>query len=682
VLIASYIKKLKNKFHYFNFLLPDREEHRRSPIFIPSSMPEKLLKNRYLIEDLDRDQLGQGAFGHTYLAKDKEYRTDQKVVVKHLQPDFGQCRSGSEQQKLLQIAQDFFLREAKILEKLGRVSSQIPSLLDSFTENNEFYIVQEWINGEPLSKILSAGNRLTQKATIQLLIEILEPLDFCHQEGAIHRDLKPDNIMRRSNDGKLIIIDFGAVREIRQLTLLANEPEQTGSRIGTPGYMPLEQTRGFPVLASDVYAVGAIGIQAMTGKYPHTIELDADGIPKWRQEPNCYATAEFAAVLNQMLAVLPSGRYRDAAMALKALQALKNNQLNQHLVQIGQSAPTSQSSAPTNPPPIKTNQQIAATTALSPAPNTTQPQRGWVSQLSQERFTFESAQLEKVMLQKIEPSKKAKWLRLGQPEANLGKNLTEWQIRKTAGRAEGFTEDLGNGISLEMVYIPPGQFMMGSPQMIGQDTEKPQHIVDIPGFYLGRYVVTQAQYLMLITGNPGQWINAKLPIDKVSWHNAQLFCQKLSAKVGKIYRLPSEAEWEYACRAQTTSPFSCGETITTDLANFDGNFNYSDEPKGQYRERPMPVGSFPPNKFGLHDMHGNVWEWCADNWHENYLGAPQNGSSWNDNNETRVLRGGSWNNIPKNCRSASRNSLSVNNQSNSVGFRIACEADSENFSLL
>jgi eukaryotic-like serine/threonine-protein kinase len=518
-----------------------------------------------------------------------------------------------------------------------------------------------------LGKLLTPGNRLTQKDTIQLLIEILEPLNFCHQEGAIHRDLKPDNLMRRHSDGKLVIIDFGAVREIRQLTLIATGPEQPGSRIGTPGYMPLEQTRGFPVLASDVYAVGAIGIQAMTGNYPHNIDLDADGIPKWRQEPNCYATNEFAAVLNQMLAVLPNARYFDAAAALAALRSLPS----------GASAPSVVAAQVTNPvtSPYAPISQFIQPSA-QPIQITTTPQnqsanlaqRHLQGQLSQEFFSFESAQIVKVTEPQTDPAKKLVWLGRG-----AGKPTEAWRINKVFGEAERFIEILGNGIQLEMVYIPAGQFSMGSPAGEGHDTEKPVHVVNVLGFYIGRYLVTQEQYMLLIGKNPAKWPNIKSPVERVSWYEALMFGEKLRAKTGKGYRLPSEAEWEYACRAHTTTPFYYGETITTDLANFDGNFNYVDEPKGKYREKTLRVDSFPANGFGLNDMHGNLWEWCEDGWNENYLGAPTDGSSWHNSSSARVLRGGAWNNIPKNCRSASRNSLLSSDRLHSVGFRIVCD---------
>ena len=155
--------------------------------------------------------------------------------------------------------------------------------------------------------------------------------------------------------------------------------------------------------------------------------------------------------------------------------------------------------------------------------------------------------------------------------------------------------------------------------------------------------------------NPSGFSGAKRPVEKVSWDNAVDFCRKLSQKTGREYRLPSEAEWEYACRAGTTTPFHFGETITTELANYNGTDPYAYEPKGKYLERTTDVGIFPPNAFGLYDMHGNVWEWCQDDLHDNYIGAPKDGSVWeSQGGDTKVLRGGSWFNPPQYSRSASR----------------------------
>ncbi|MFM8006235.1 MAG: SUMF1/EgtB/PvdO family nonheme iron enzyme, partial [Dolichospermum sp.] len=181
-------------------------------------------------------------------------------------------------------------------------------------------------------------------------------------------------------------------------------------------------------------------------------------------------------------------------------------------------------------------------------------------------------------------------------------------------------ENLGNGVVLEMVAIPGGKFLMGSPEGQGDDSEKPQHQFTVPPFFMGKYPITQAQWERVadlpkvkidLRSKPSHFQGANLPVENVSWHDAQEFCVRLSKATGKLYRLPSEAEWEYACRANTTTPYYFGDTITTDLVNHNGKYG-----------QPTEVGKFYPNAFGLYDMHGNVWEWCEDGWHKNYINAP------------------------------------------------------------
>ncbi len=242
--------------------------------------------------------------------------------------------------------------------------------------------------------------------------------------------------------------------------------------------------------------------------------------------------------------------------------------------------------------------------------------------------------------------------------------------------AKYFTAELGNGVKMDFVSIPGGKFLMGSP-----DTEKghisresPQHWVTISPFLMGKYQVTQAQWQTVMGKNPSYLQGENLPVENISWKDCIIFCNKLSQIIGKECRLPSEAEWEYACRAGTTTPFYFGETITSDLANYRGTQTYADEPKRLYRQEITPVGQFPPNAFGLYDMHGNVWEWCADTWHDNYQGAPIDGSAWlndNDNNSRKVQRGGPWYGYPFFCRSASRYyNIAGNNLFNNSGFRV------------
>ncbi|NEP15428.1 MAG: formylglycine-generating enzyme family protein [Leptolyngbya sp. SIO4C1] len=175
--------------------------------------------------------------------------------------------------------------------------------------------------------------------------------------------------------------------------------------------------------------------------------------------------------------------------------------------------------------------------------------------------------------------------------------------------------------------------------------------------------------------DPSNFEGNHLPVEQVSWEDAQEFCRRLSAKTGKDYRLPTEAEWEYACRAGTTTPFHFGETIAADLANYGAQSAFGEGPIGEYRGKTTVVGRFPANAFGLYDMHGNVWEWCEDYWHDTYEGAPEDGSAWissDKSKKSRVLRGGSWDDDPGFCRSAFRFGDAPDFRFNDTGFRVVC----------
>jgi len=267
-------------------------------------------------------------------------------------------------------------------------------------------------------------------------------------------------------------------------------------------------------------------------------------------------------------------------------------------------------------------------------------------------------------------------------------------INRTRKTAKYYIEDLGNRIELEMVLIPGGKFMMGSPEeeLEHRDSESPQHEVTVPTFFMGKYPVTQAQWREVaalpqidreLNPNPSYFKGDKRPVDRVFWWDAVEFCYRLTAQTKRAYSLPSEAEWEYACRAGTTTPFHFGETITSELANYDGTKVYGDGVKGSYRKETTEVGSFGvANAFGLYDMHGNVWEWCLDDWHNNYERSPTDGSAWfNENNNLSqkqgraCLRGGSWADYPVLCRSASRSyyhGADWGDINYFIGFRVAC----------
>ena len=250
-------------------------------------------------------------------------------------------------------------------------------------------------------------------------------------------------------------------------------------------------------------------------------------------------------------------------------------------------------------------------------------------------------------------------------------------------------EPMGN-VPLEMVYVPQGEFLMGSPEteLMRRANEGPQHSVTISAFYMGKYPVTQQQWLAVswldpvdipLDHGPYQFMGDDLPAEKVSWYEAVEFCKRLSKHTGDHYRLPSEAEWEYACRATrdgTSTPFYFGETITAEQANYDGDRTYGNGEPGVDRGKTIKFGSFPANAFGLYDMHGNVWEWCEDVEHDNYEGAPTDGSAWvkGGNQDFRIQRGGCWSSSPENCRSARRASGLTNDSNYYTGFRIVCSS--------
>ena len=238
-------------------------------------------------------------------------------------------------------------------------------------------------------------------------------------------------------------------------------------------------------------------------------------------------------------------------------------------------------------------------------------------------------------------------------------------VRKT------FTNPLG----MKFIYILPGTFMMGSPaNERGADDDEKQHQVTISRpFYLQATEVTQGQWKKVMGNNPSYFKGCgdDCPVEWVSWTNVQEFIKRLNLMVGSDkYRLPTEAEWEYACRAGTTTRFYTGNCLSTDEANYQGNFPFFGCPKGKYKLKTGKVGGFPPNPWGLYDMHGNVWEWCQDFKGEYPLGhvtgpkGPLLGSS-------RVVRGGSWGRGALACRAAKRNSIPPMSRSNRIGFRLA-----------
>ncbi len=629
--------------------------------------PGYLLRNRYCIQQ----PLASGCFCVTYLAIDYEYYRHKYVVIKHLKPQ-------NKNPALLQIARRLFETEAMALKRLGDITDRIPTLYAYFEDHSEFYLVQEFIEGQTLAQELDSG-KLSTATTIQVLREILIGLSFVHAENTIHRDLKPDNIIRRSSDNSLVLIDFGAVKEVRQTTLTTPNARTLASiGFGTEGYMPSEQAMGYPKLASDIYAVGAIGIECLTGTEPHVL-FDEELLEfKWR---HLYKASNprvdplispLVMVLNKMLQQRHLDRYANATEALTAINSISLGSgsanenrsamqllLPQKLVSVFDRASINRS----------TFLKLIGIGSI-----------GAIGSFSLSKI-IQPSESDLDPIQQINSGEIPSIDRLAiLPVRSIKVNEHGDVIDRPQSRSRIFQEELGNGVFLTMAQIPAGEFMMGSPMSEegSEVSEQPQHLVRIPGFYIGQTLITQSQWAEIFPDKSvGSRGDRQLPVSEISWLDAIEFCELLSTKTGRTYRLPSESEWEYACRATTTNPFAYGDTILPSIVNHDATSPYGQAPKGLCQGESTTVASFPPNLFGLYDMHGNLWEWCLDEWFDNYQDAPADGVARGDletqsEQKPRVVRGGSWFSHGHRCRAASRASLSASFRHPHYGFRVVC----------
>jgi formylglycine-generating enzyme required for sulfatase activity len=582
----------------------------------------KLLRNRYRVLRL----LGEGGFSKTYAAEDAD-RLDAPCVIKQF---FPQIQGTGQRTK----AAEFFKEEAFRLYELGENHSQIPRLLAYFAQGSSLYLVQEFIQGKTLLEEVKE-QPFDEKKIRQLLTNLLPVLEFIHSSNVIHRDIKPENIIRRDTDGNLVLIDFGGAKQVTQTSIA-----RQATVIYTMGYAPSEQMAGFACPASDLYALGVTCVRLLTQCLPIQ---DAYGQIKdplydamnaqwlWQEYVKSHGipiSEDLSKILDKLLKHLASERYQSAAEVLNDLKSAKTVIIEPEITQ-------------STLLPLATPPKI-----VTPLP------------------ALESCEFEVVTV-----------------------DTGGREVSRDRATAEFFVEELTKGVTLEMIAIPGGTFKMGSPNFEGDADERPQHRVAIAPFFMGKYPITQAQWRAVanlpkvkqtLNPYPSRFKGANRPVENVSWHEAVEFCVRLSQKTGREYRLPSEAEWEYACRAGTTTSFHFGEKITTELVNYNDSDSYLTESKTRYRKETTDVGSFlVANAFGLYDMHGLVWEWCADPWHNNYHGAPTDGRVWEAGGDMnrRVLRGGSWNFGAELCRSASRSWNEADGGLRICGFRVVLSVE-------
>jgi serine/threonine protein kinase len=606
----------------------------------------QLQNGKYTIEN----DIAQGGFGITYLARDEN---NQPVVIKTLnetvqrRPDFAK------------LQQDF-LNEAVKLAKCKH--SHVVKVREVFPEGQLWCIAMEYIEGEHLADRVQRLGVLPEAEALGYIEQIGEALTVVHQNGLLHRDVKPANIIVRYHKREAVLIDFGIAREFM--------PDLT--QIHTPYlshcFAPIEQYQTVAPRGAytDVYALAATLYFLLTNRLPPVAPNRATGtVLKSPQQINSSISDRVNQAILKGMELEPENRPQTMQEWLESLK-------EPPVVVV---APINNHPQINNNPQVNNNQQ----TLVKPSRRKFIQTVGWMGAGLGVTVTVGKLITDTSREQSTSPKE------LSLQTFNFETVTVDAKgtiTNRRNGEAKYFVEDLGNGVTLEMVQIPGGTFKMGSPQgEVGRNAnENPQHQVTVPRFFMGRYEVTQAQYQAIMGTNPAYFKGEKLPVETVSWNDAVEFCQKLSQKTGRTYRLPSEAEWEYACRAGTTTPFSFGETITPDLVNYDGTSTYASAPKGQNRQKTTPVGSFPPNPFGLYDMHGNVWELCQDHYHDNYNGAPTDGRAWvSDNTNFRLLRGGCWGDYPKICRSASRYNYGREERAyvpQVIGFRVVCAVGS------
>jgi serine/threonine protein kinase len=521
------------------------------------------------------DALAKGAFGKTFVAVDEAKPSKPLCVIKQFAPKDPTSAS---------IALRLFQHEAEQLDRLGK-HPQIPELMAHFEQDQRQYIVQEFVDGGNLKdELKSRGILFDEVEILELLRDLLPVLKFIHGAGVIHRDIKPDNIIRRSSDQSLFLIDFGAAKHAVSESALA----APGTVIGTPHYDAPEQAVGQSTFASDIYGLAATCIHLMTGESPnYRLYSHAEGGWVWQKFLHSPVSTEFVIIINKMLERELKQRYRSAQEVLEAVEPLLAGRSTSGLI-----ADLAVSHKPVPVNPVLPNSRLKLSKTY-PQPTAAEPKKTDLKKTESPKNSLSVFELKNFKFQVATVTPK---------QTGLFGMVTTCEVYKSPKEAEFFTAYIGLGRTFEMVFIPGGNFQMGSPKSESEHKlhESPQHLVKVAPFFMGKYPVTQEQWDMVVAlpkvncelkSLPSNFKGLNRPVERVSWHHAIEFCDRLSKKMGQTYRLPSEAEWEYACRSGTTTPFHFGMTITPDLATIAKKF-MGLVPKVKAAVKLRPLGVF------------------------------------------------------------------------------------------
>ncbi len=537
----------------------------------------------------------------------------------------------------------------------------------------------------------------------QVALQIAQGMQAAHARGILHRDLKPDNVLVRKDarGWEVKVIDFGLALRRQTLEISRSLPPggQTllgASIAGTLRYAPPEQLGelrrdGRPVPIgphSDVYSFGKLLCHALflTTEPRHRHWQTSREHAAWQPLLEACLEQELEhrhPNFDNVVRWLEDQEERDTAAVTAPVDlSFRARQVERETINrfngagddlVGQLEVAlqgaSQAHALARQQAEEQYDYAAAARTLETVPEQARDSALYLLLCSRRD---RSARLETEIRQALQAGRTA-GLR-SRVEALLELQPNREDLRRLLGvlaPCPSPGEVLTASHEMRFVWIPAGSFVMGSPldEPCRSEDERQHRVFLSRGFWLGSQPVIQSQWQAVMEHNPSSFRGGNRPVEQVTWEECQEFCRRLGARDGQRYRLPTEAEWEYACRASTTTAFSVGETLASDQANYDANFNYQGGKKGHYREQTTPVDCFPANRWGLHDMHGNVWEWCSD-WYGEYPTTPVRDPQGPEAGHVKVVRGGSWSCPPRYCRSAFRFWFAPGYRSRYLGFRV------------